>query len=105
MKKPTDVTTPDCKIVWPTLFEPESFNGGEPKYSALLLFEKDTDFTLMKAAIRAAAEERFPGQGKEFYKALRRPLRDGKQKAVDKDGSPDPESFYHNRIFMNSKSK
>jgi hypothetical protein len=105
MKQDTLALTPEATIVWPDLFEPISFNGGDEQYRATLLIEKDADLTLLVQAINAAARKKFPGQPEQFYKQLRKPIRKGAEKAVDDNGNPAPESFYHNRYFINVKSK
>jgi hypothetical protein len=105
MKKDTEAITPQARIVWPALFEPEAFNDSEPYYKALLLFEREADFSEIKAAIAAAARRKFPGQSDDFYKKLRKPIRNGNEKAVKENGEPDPESFYFNRLFINAKSR
>lgn len=101
----TMALTPKATIVWPELFEPSSFNDSDEYFRAMLLIDKDQDLSPLKKAIEAAAFKKFPGQPPEFYKELRKPIRDGAEKAVNDDGSPDTESFYHNRYFMNLKSK
>lgn len=45
----------EARMNWPRVFEPESFNGGEPKYSVTLTFPK-TDKELYKK-IQTAIEE------------------------------------------------
>jgi hypothetical protein len=104
MYKDTFAVTPECIIVYPSIFEPESFKGGEEKYRGQLLIDKTADISALKAAIIAAIRMKFPGKDKEFLKTLRHPIRDGAEKAVDKDGKPDPTSFYYNRLFMTVKS-
>lgn len=44
---------------WPRVFEPESFNGGEPKYSVVLTFPKDNDeiYDKIQQAIDECAEK------------------------------------------------
>jgi len=96
--------TPECTILWPALFEPESFNGSEEKYRCVLLFKADADFTNIKTAIAAAREKKFPGKDREFYQTLRYPLRKGDEKAVDKNGKPDPESLFFGRVYLSAKS-
>ena len=91
-------------MVWPSILEPESFKGGEKKFRAVLLIDKTSDLSALKAAIIAARSVKFPGKDSEFFKTLRYPIRDGAEKAVDKDGKPDPKSFYYNRLFMTVKS-
>lgn len=97
--------TPQCTILWPALFEPESFNGSEEKYRCVLLFKKDDDFTTIKKAVTVAMEKKFPGKSREFYQALRYPLRNGAEKAVDEKGNPDPESLFFGRVYLSAKSK
>jgi len=60
---------------------------------------------ILRSFFHTAARKKFPGQPEEFYKQLRKPIRSGAEKAVDDNGNPDPESFYHNRYFINVKSK
>jgi hypothetical protein len=103
-KNETITRTPECTILWPALFEPESFNGSEKKYRCVLLFEADADFTNIKTAIAAAREKKFPGKDREFYQTLRHPLRKGDEKAVDKNGKPDPESLFFGRVYLSAKS-
>ena len=106
MKNDTLALTPEAVLVWPSLFEPISINDSEEQhYRALLLIEKNADLTPLKQAISAAALKKFPGRPTEFYQQLRKPIRNGAEKAIDDKGNPDPESFYHERYFINVKSK
>jgi hypothetical protein len=52
-----------------------------------------------------AAKRKFPSKDQTFYQALRHPIRNGADKAVDDRDNVDPNSFYYNRLFMNPKSK
>ena len=104
MNKDTFAVTPECTIVYPSIFEPESFKGGEEKYRAVLLIDKTSDLSALKAAIIAARSVKFPGKDSEFFKTLRYPIRDGSERAVDKDNKPDPTSFYHNRRYLSVNS-
>lgn len=106
MKQDTLALTPEATIVWPDLFEPISINDSEEQhYRALLLIEKDADLTPLNDAIRAAMQKKFPGQPDDFYQNLRKPVRNGAEKAITDKGDPDTESFYYNRYFINAKSK
>jgi hypothetical protein len=49
--------------------------------------------------------KKFPGRPDDFYKKLRKPIRNGVEKAVKEDGGVDTESFFYNRYFINVKSK
>lgn len=104
MKKDTFALSPECTIVWPSIFEPESFKGGAEQYRAVLLIDKTADISALKAAIIAARDEKFPGKDNEFFKTLRYPIRDGAEKAVDKDGKLDPTSFFHGCFYLSVKS-
>jgi hypothetical protein len=102
----TMALTPECRIVWPNLFEPSSFeDSDEEVYRCMLLFENDADLSVMHTAIKAAAKKKFPGKDKEFYRQLRKPIRDGMEKAVDEHGNSNPDSFYYGRKFMNVKTR
>jgi hypothetical protein len=46
------------------------FQGGEEKYRAVLLFDKTSDLSALKAAIIAARSVKFPGKDREFLKTL-----------------------------------
>lgn len=83
------------------VFEPESFEGGEPKYSVAILIPKSDKATLgaVKKGLQAAVEmgrEKFgdgfkaPNSGNHF------PLRDGDEK-------DNPE--YKDHYYINAKSK
>jgi hypothetical protein len=97
--------TPEAIMVYPDLFEPTSFKDGPEYYRCLLLFERNADLSDIKRCIAEAAKSKFPNKDKSFYQALRTPIRDGNDKAVDDHGKEDPNSFYHNRWFMNVKTK
>jgi hypothetical protein len=104
MNKETFALTPEVTIVWPAIFEPESFKGGEEKYRAVLLLDQGADLSTLNAAIVAARNIKFPGKDTAFYKALRYPIRDGGEKALTAEGKPDPESFFYGRRFISVKS-
>jgi hypothetical protein len=104
MNKDTFALTPECTIVWPAIFEPESFKGGEEKYRCVLLLDQGADLSAMTAAIVAARDQKFPHKESSFYKALRYPIRDGAEKALDAEGRPDPESFFYGRRYISVKS-
>ncbi len=42
--------TPEAIISYPKLFTPDAFGGGEPKYSAALIFPEGTDLSELEAA-------------------------------------------------------
>jgi len=105
MSDPTIVLTPECTLIYPSLFEPTSFgNESEPSYRATFLLKKGADIKPMREACRQAAYKKF-GTGVNLQ-SLKYPIRDGNEKAIDKEtGKPDPTNFYYNRMFFAAKSK
>lgn len=97
----SDVTTPIATLSYPVLFNPKPQNeGGEPVYSACLIFEDGIDLTPIKKAIQAAAMEKFGDKAKAMMQSgqLRNPLRDGSEKE-GKSG------FGAGKHFFNCKTK
>lgn len=91
-------TTPVGMLSYPHLFERQEpmEPGGEGKYAAAIVFEEGTDLSTLKAAVLAAAKEKFGAKAGELLKKnkLRMPLReDGEEK-----GYPE------NCIFFNARS-
>ena len=100
MEDPKRYVTPDCTMVYPSLFEPTSFGNEEPKYSATLLISKSNDLQPMREAVKAAAAAKFGTQIFDNLKSLNFPIRDGDEKA---QGEQD--NFYFNQNFIRVKSK
>lgn len=103
-QKPTKVVTGEVRLAYANLLTPRaSFEGQDPKYSAVLLIPKTDTKTVnaIKRAIKAAAEE---GAGKVFGgkipKNLKTTLRDGDEEA-DLERNPE----YEGHMFMNVSSK
>lgn len=99
------ITGKDTWFSFCHIWEPESINGSDPKYSVSLIIPKSDTVTIEKInkAIRAAYEEgasKLKGNGKSVpaLSALKTPLRDGD---VDR---PDDEA-YTNSYFVNANSK
>ncbi len=90
------IITPPARLSFPWLFEPQQplQVGGKPMFSAVLLFPKSTDLSVLKAAIIAARDAKWPDPTKR-PKGLRNPLRDGAEK--DLDG-------YKDCFFLSAKS-
>jgi hypothetical protein len=105
MKQDTNALTPECTIVYPDIFEPSSFKDGPENYRCVLLIDKDADISEMTQAIRAAADRKFSAKGDGFFNNLRKPIRDGNEKAIDEEGSIDMGSFYYEKYFISPKSK
>jgi len=72
--------TPEARLSFPHLFEPNSFRDSDPKYSATLLFPKGTDLKPLKKLAAAAVKEKW---GDNPPKNLRNPFRDGSEKELE----------------------
>jgi hypothetical protein len=105
MNDPKCYVTPNCTMVYPELFQPVAFGNQEPKYSAQFLIAKSNDVTPMREAVKAAAAAKFGTQILNNMGSLHFPVRDGDEKAIDKDGKVEPESFYYNMHFITGRSK
>jgi len=105
MQDPTLYLTPECTLVYPSLFEPSAFKSEEPTYSATLLIPKQTDMTSIKVAVKAAATQKWGQQILTKLNTLRYPVRDGNEKAVDENGNLNKDNFYYNHYFIRAKSK
>lgn len=96
----TKVITNKVRLSYPNLFEPQSINGSDPKYSASLIIDKNDKETLelIEKAVETAAQE---GKGKykggKVPKNLKTPLRDG-----DTDRDDDP--AYAGKYFINANA-
>ena len=75
-KSVSKILTPNFRVSFPSVFEPSDYNGKET-YSVTMLFDKSTDLTELKAAVKRAAEEKW---GKKIPSNLRNPIRDGAEK-------------------------
>lgn len=71
------ILTPEFRVSFPSVFEPQDFNGKQT-YCVTMLFDGDTDLSELKAAVKAAAEEKW---GKKVPANVRNPIRDGAEKA------------------------
>lgn len=95
----TKVIVP-CRFSYAHIFEPDSINGSEPKYSVSCIIDKNDTETIakIKKAVETAKEE---GKGKWGGKVpanLKLPLRDGD---IDR---PDDEA-YAGSYFLNANSR
>ena len=77
-KEYRDVITPEFRLVFPYLFEPKSFDdGSDPKYQFIMVFDKNTDISVIRQLVKETFDEAFP-KGKAN---ARSPFRDGNEKA------------------------
>ena len=82
------------------VFEPQSINGSEPKYSCSLIIPKSDTVTVgkIREAIEQAKQEGVPKWGGKIPPNLKLPLRDG-----DVDRPEDP--AYADSYFINATSQ
>ena len=82
------------------VFEPQSINGSEPKYSCSLIIPKSDTVTVgkIREAIEQAKQEGVPKWGGKIPPNLKLPLRDG-----DVDRPEDPS--YADSYFINATSQ
>jgi len=88
MVERTKIITPPFRVSFPSVFEPSSYQGGEPKYSVVMLFYPDKfneadkkAFAALKAVADVAAMEKFKKPVKDFSDNMRKPIRRGEEKA------------------------
>jgi len=103
MNDPTLILTPEATLVYPSLFEPSAFKDGEPTYNCTLLIPKAEDIKPLREACRQAAFVKWGANVQ--MQGLRSPIRDGNQKAIDENGTPDKTNFYYDMVFIHTKSK
>jgi hypothetical protein len=69
-------TTPEFRLVFPSVFEPSSFADEEPNYSITAIFDPGADLSTIERLIDEAIAEKW----KERPSGLRTPLRDQSEK-------------------------
>lgn len=79
--------TPPFRVSFPSIFEASSYQGGEPKYSIVMLFypknftEADkAAFKAIEAVADAASKEQFKKLVKDLPSNFKKPLKDGAEK-------------------------
>ena len=104
MNNPTKVVTGEVRFSYAHVWEPDSIDGGDPKYSVSVLIPKSDIATLQKvqAAVQAAIEAgktKLAGKNGQVNTAtLKLPLRDGDVERADDDA-------YAGMYFFNASSK
>ena len=95
----TKVIVP-CRFSYAHIWEPDSINGSDPKYSvSCIISKKDTEtITKIQKAIAVAKEEGKGKWGGKIPANLKMPLRDGD---IDR---PEDEA-YADSMFLNANSK
>ena len=96
---PTKVIVP-CRFSYLHCWEPDSVNGGDPKYSVSAIIPKSDTKTInaIKAAVEQAKKDSISKWGGKIPANLKLPLRDGD---IDR---PDDEA-YANSYFFNANSR
>lgn len=99
MSKETKVIVPG-RLSYANVWEPQSINGSEPKYSVSVIIPKSDKTTIQKIqqAVEQAKQEAISKFGGKIPANLKLPLRDGD---IDR---PDDEA-YANSYFINCNSK
>jgi hypothetical protein len=88
--------TPEFRASFPNVFTARSdFDGQEPKFSIVMLFDKKTDISALKKLCEQAVKEKW---GDKVPKNLRSPFRDGDTDKPDMDG-------YAGCVFVRASSK
>lgn len=89
-----------CRLSYANIWEPQSINGSEPKFSVSAIIPKSDTKTInaIKKAIEQAKKDSVAKWGGKIPANLKTPLRDGD---IDR---PDDES-YANSYFFNSNSR
>lgn len=89
-----------CRLSYAHIWEPDSVNGSEPKYSVSCIIDKDDKDTIAKIqkAIELAKEEGKGKWGGKIPANLKTPLRDG-----DIDRTED--EAYAGCMFLNANSR
>lgn len=91
------VTTPTFRASFPSLFTPQSFEGGAAKYGITMLFDKGTDLSKLKKIAQEAVEKKWPDVSRR-PKNLKNPFRDGDTEKAGIAG-------YEGKIFVKATSK
>lgn len=77
------IMTPNFRVGFPAVFEPKSFNDGDPRYSVQMMFPKDE--TDIDALLKEVKRVRFEAFGKKKFKEFGNPIQDGDE-MTDEDG-------------------
>jgi hypothetical protein len=81
------VVTPPFRVSFPAVFEPSSYQGGDPKYSVVGLFYPDKfteadkkTWASMQAIADAASKDKFKKAVKDLPGNFKKPIRSGAEK-------------------------
>jgi len=93
-------TTPKGIVSFPHVFKPNSFQGKE-KYEISLLVPADVDLKVLKAAVIAAAKDKF-GKHPKDIKNWQSPFKDGNIKFSDDE---EKYAIYEDKIVLTARSE
>ena len=93
----TKCLTPEFRVSFPAVFQPKTFEGQEPKYRIVMLFDKKTDITPLKKLAADAVNKKWPDKSKR-PKFKHNPFRDGDEEKAGIEG-------YAGKIFIGASSK
>lgn len=86
-KEKSRLLTPEFRVSYPHVFKASSIKGSKPKFSVTMLFDKTSDLSPIKNAIKNAKIAAFGPNPKDWPEDLESPVVDGdKQKHADKEG-------------------
>lgn len=93
------VMTPKFRVSFPSVFKARAdFEGQEPKFSIVMLFDKATDISALKQLAQSVVLEKWGPDKAKWPQNLRSPFRDGDVEGNGKDG-------YTGVIFVRASSK
>ena len=76
------IITPDFRLAFPHVFEPDTSENGGNKYTITMLFPEGTDLTALRKLAADAVKARWPDE-KTRPKGIRSPFRDGNEVTWD----------------------
>ncbi len=86
-KEKARLLTPEFRVSFPHVFKPNSIKGSKPKYSVTMLFEKDSDLSSIKNAMKQAKIAAFGPNKSDWPDGLESPVVDGDlPKFADREG-------------------
>jgi hypothetical protein len=104
----TQVNTPEFRVSYPKVFKPERNDlNGKDEFSLVALFAKDADLSTLKAACKAAGENKWGTDTKKWPKNLRLPFRDQAEREKEDDNGDAfmPDGYVKGAMFLNLKSQ
>lgn len=101
-KENRSFVTPLFRVAFPKLFKPEAFGDGDPSYSVVMLFDKNTDISAVENALKKAAQRQWGSEAAKVYASIKKdprrwPIHDGDDKS-DIAG-------YEGSMYINAKNK